>query len=795
MKLQLKNWMISAGRNLPEEKKGIISKSFGSLGGFLNLGERKLSGEKTISDKLIEAYAGWVYINSSVLAEEVSRLDVKLYQTGYSQGQLEMQEIVTHEVLDLLDRFNDSTTSSDGFFMTESHLNLTGDAFWFTPLNNGKPTDIFPLRPDKIEVKLGDVTDSSRRVIEGYVYKDKIDGKNVEIEYPVENIIQFKVPNPGNMYRGKSTVEAVANDIDIDTYAGKTLREFFENGMIVQFALSTEQRLNNDQITNFQSQLRAAYGGAKNAWKVPIFGGGIKPVELQMSSKDMQLIEQMKWLRDKIMIAFKNTPASIGIIEDVNRANSESTLNNWKASVIKSKMQRIVDVLNEFLLPKYGDNLILGFENPAQDNNSEDRKDAGELYKQGILTKNEAREMIGFDAIDGGDDFYVQTPLGLIPRSVANVNYKSVFRRQGIYKEYQDYKKFYDDTLPMMKQRLLNKRKKEEPKIAERPKYSFDLEKVDKYAATQLKIVDHHEQIFANAVEQLINRVVEDGLTNLDDPASRKASKLVDKKKWLNESVNKLEPILTQVLIQAGNQAYRLIDFDQPYIPKAIKAIDAKEFLRDQILLFMGSAIDTDVDVMVAILADGLEEELSINQIRRNIIDKFSDFNKSQAERITRTEVIKTSNLGAQDAFEQSGVVEGKQWLATEDDRTDEACLELDGKIVELDNNYFEKGDKFMGIDLSYSDVGYPPLHPNCRCVILPVIVGEKSVEISRSHLKADIKAQDVRIKELEAQIDKRTKAFRELKQQVREEKADDTAYIKALEKLTGVEDETPAED
>ena len=82
---------------------------------------------------------------------------------------------------------------------------------------------------------------------------------------------------------------------------------------------------------------------------------------------------------------------------------------------------------------------------------------------------------------------------------------------------------------------------------------------------------------------------------------------------------------------------------------------------------------------------------------------------KYRSERIARSEVIRASNFAATEAFDQSGVVDEVQWLATPDDRIDSECADLDGQTIKL-------GSSFA------SGVEYPPLHPNCRCTVVPVI-------------------------------------------------------------------------
>jgi hypothetical protein len=97
---------------------------------------------------------------------------------------------------------------------------------------------------------------------------------------------------------------------------------------------------------------------------------------------------------------------------------------------------------------------------------------------------------------------------------------------------------------------------------------------------------------------------------------------------------------------------------------------------------------------------------------------------------IARTETIRASNAGAEESYKQSGVVTSKEWLVTADDRLCPACAEMDGEIIELGENYYNKGDEMSfgsgdeqgTLVFDYGAVAHPPLHPNCRCTLVPVV-------------------------------------------------------------------------
>lgn len=784
-------------KSAPKKDKGLSD----TLGGWLDFFRKPLSDEKQISEKLIKSNEEWVFVNVSTLSEVVSALELQLFQFKMVQGNVELEEIDQHELLDLLDKFNEATTNTDAIYNTNAHLELTGDSFWFLEGGKGnkKPEKIYQLQPDNVSIKLGDFTKQGSLLIDSYNYKVTIDQKTIERSYDPSEIIHIKVPNPANPYRGKSVVEAMATTIDTDNFAQEALKNLFKNGMIGDFFLTTEKKATPEQLKRLASQFKAAYTGVRNFWKVPILYGGIKPEKLMSTGREMQLIELEAWFRNKIMSAFKNTRASLGIDDEVNRSTAEASLANWKRSVIAPKMARIVNSLNEYLVPRYGENLILGFKDPVPEDKQAKIDEASSLYDKGIITRNEARQVIDYDEVEGGDDFKISlNPVATnfdkqiskkVP-SLKYVNYKKLFSKADIYEKAKGYRTAYKQARPIAEGIVKNRKKKNAKEVEQREHAKFNNEQVWAYWRKQIDIVEDVEKIFSNVAEQYVGFVVEEALTRLEEKKIE-----VDKDELLERAVNQFTPSLNEVVILSGQVANRLIGTDDPYIPT--KAVNTREAIRNQILLFAGSMLSTDIDYMTNVLANGLSEGLSIAKIRKQIQDSFFGVGrraKNQAERITRTEVIKASNLGAQDAFEQSGVVVGKQWLTAEDDRVDPLCSSLNGKVIDLKGKFFNKGDTISAGDkslsLDYSDTPYPPLHPNCRCTLLPIVEGQDDFDIRSFEQFQDLR---LKITELEENVDKRTKEYKQAKKDLEAKDKSESElkeYVEKLETIAGLGDE-----
>ena len=127
------------------------------------------------------------------------------------------------------------------------------------------------------------------------------------------------------------------------------------------------------------------------------------------------------------------------------------------------------------------------------------------------------------------------------------------------------------------------------------------------------------------------------------------------------------------------------------------------------------------------VIAKGLSEGENVRELRKRLGDKvFSGkVTKARAEAIARTEGSRASHQGEMQAWEQSGVVEGKIWRILPG--ACQFCRPLDGKLISLEGSYFDlgqvaEGDEGGKMKMNYETVEAPPLHTHCHCFQEPVL-------------------------------------------------------------------------
>jgi hypothetical protein len=125
---------------------------------------------------------------------------------------------------------------------------------------------------------------------------------------------------------------------------------------------------------------------------------------------------------------------------------------------------------------------------------------------------------------------------------------------------------------------------------------------------------------------------------------------------------------------------------------------------------------DTTRDKIRRIVTEAFEGETSISRVADKIKlalqeDGASIFSDARATTIAQTEVAHAQGGGNFQVWEKSGLVHTVKWTVS----ALEPCDECEGnKNVEVD-----LGDSFPSGDIM------PPAHPNCRCVLVAVKIGE----------------------------------------------------------------------
>ena len=168
-----------------------------------------------------------------------------------------------------------------------------------------------------------------------------------------------------------------------------------------------------------------------------------------------------------------------------------------------------------------------------------------------------------------------------------------------------------------------------------------------------------------------------------------------------------------------------------------------KKMLNERSIKFAEKVVGTTEERIRTVLATGIDAGKSIPDLKDDVLEWFKTASPDRAEKIARTETIWASNAGAEQAYIQSEVVEGKEWLVADDERLCEFCeatgnefgVDQGNKLAEL---FYElddvvKGTKGGKMELTYEGIQHPPLHVRCRCTLVP-----KLIEVTKENLNSE---------------------------------------------------------
>lgn len=115
---------------------------------------------------------------------------------------------------------------------------------------------------------------------------------------------------------------------------------------------------------------------------------------------------------------------------------------------------------------------------------------------------------------------------------------------------------------------------------------------------------------------------------------------------------------------------------------------------------------DSTRDMIQGMVAGSIDEGATTAELAAALEDSFA-FSSERAEMIARTETRMADMGGQMEAYQASGVVQGTEWVTSNDDLVSDECQgNADAGVVAL-------GDLYPSGDSA------PPAHPNCRCSVI----------------------------------------------------------------------------
>lgn len=332
------------------------------------------------------------------------------------------QIIEEHPLIDLLNRPNPLQSYSEFFNSLFGYVLLSGNAYILkVGAETGTPQELHQLRPDRIVIKGSgnQIPDRYQYVLNGKVHQQY----EVDQENGFSDLKHIKLWNPLDDYYGLSPMSAAAVEVDQFNMASKHNVNLLNNGARPSGAIVFKPQddagfavnLTESQRQQLLTDLNNRFSGTANAGRPLLLEGDFDWREMGLSPKDMDFLNLKHMSATDIAMCFGVPSQLVGVPDAQTYANvAEARLALYEETIIPH-LRKLSSDLNEWLVPMFDERLKLEFDIDAIPALSERRRKIYEnvtsAVREGIMTRNEAREIIGLQPVDGADDLYISATL------------------------------------------------------------------------------------------------------------------------------------------------------------------------------------------------------------------------------------------------------------------------------------------------------------------------------------------------------------------------------------------------
>jgi HK97 family phage portal protein len=525
--------------------------------------------------------------------------------------------------------------------------------------------------------------------IERYEYDD---GTSRLYPVPVQDVIHLRWPSVDLLqpWQALPPLAAVAADVDAGNEAIRYIRALLKNDATPRVVLTTPTGafLSDETVARMKEQWGERYGGDQRG-SVAVLEEGVTLQRLSLDMSEMAFEALMRVPETHIAAAFRIPP----IIAGIGAGLDASTYSNYA----EARQAYTQQTLNP-LWAAWGEEIDAALAQPVglkiaydlrhvaamRENQNALSERTINQWTTGLMTRNEARRMLGLPEDPAGDVYAMPANLVLIPQS-------------------------FDAPEP------------EEPEEEEMPDDDpdepddlDDLDEPEQRAAPVSSITPAREYVppqiddVAMSISRRIRRYLSeqyrraaDALRALEPEMATRALEdqlPLDFGDSIAEIMRQFYPLLLErswdnAVTQIGIEL--AFDLENPKVQEVLHLL----------ALEVRGVSDTTRDEIRGIVGRMASEGISYDAAALEIVQLAGIHSEARARTIAVTESARAWTQGSILAWTESGEVDRMEWSAEPD--CCPICRAVNGTVVPL-------GSPFQGL--------MPPAHPNCRCALLPVL-------------------------------------------------------------------------
>ena len=537
---------------------------------------------------------------------------------------------------------------------------------------------------------------------------------------------------------GYGPVEQIIMTVNIAIRRALYQLQYYTEGSKPDLLFQVPPDWNMTQIKDFTDWWDSILSGnTAQRRKAQFVPNGVTPI----NTKEGVLKDDYdEWLARIICYAFSVSPQAF--VKEMNRATAESAQQQALAEGLHPVLLWVKGVVDTLVWKYFGyHDLEFAWEDQESVAPETQSKIDDTSVKNGTTTINEIRAKRGDDPVEGGDVAMVLTANGYVPITSYFENKAAEAERMALESKRLEAEAANPkpaapeagangetDSAPTQPPAKAEK----QPQTAEKGAYLGDIRK----AAKAIKPINRERGVilvkraamtrdiaafFKSQIEAIASQV--GGLTKADgkkDPADE-----IVFTTWEEGVTGAAEKYLIDTAKSGVGEAYTQIALSDPAAFE-VANLDAIDWAKDRAAEMVGMKVvdgelvvnpnseysiqESTREMIRSDVTQAVDEGWSTNDLANKLQDNYA-FSDERAEAIARTEIAKADVEGSKILYRESGVVSRKRWI-TGAECCDE-CQALDGEEADLD-------DTFKGGE------GDPPLHPLCRCDIIPLLGDEE---------------------------------------------------------------------